>query len=57
MNTGTSVPRDEVAWPEVGGRVSRLPRTHVEVDERSEVTPYGGLAIATAVLRRFKVAE
>jgi hypothetical protein len=29
----------------------------VEVDERSEVTPYGGLAIATAFLRRFKVAE
>ncbi|HSR96401.1 MAG TPA: transposase [Kofleriaceae bacterium] len=26
-------------------------------DERSEVTPYGGLAIATAFLRRFKVAE
>jgi hypothetical protein len=57
LNTGTSVPRDELAWPEVGGRVSRLPRTHVEVDERSEVTPYGGLAIATALLRRFKVAE
>jgi hypothetical protein len=29
----------------------------VEVDERSEVTPYGGLAVATAFLRRFKVAE
>jgi DDE family transposase len=57
VNTGTSVPTDELAWPEVGGRVSRLPRTHVEVDERSEVTPYGGLAIATAFLRRFKVAE
>lgn len=57
MNTGTSVPRDELAWPEVGGRVSRLPRTHVEVDERSEVTPYGGFALATAFLRRFKVAE
>jgi hypothetical protein len=57
VNTGTSVPSDELAWPEVGGRVSRLPRTHVEVDERSEVTPYGGLAIATAFLRRFKVAE
>jgi len=57
VNTGTAVPRDELAWPEIGGRVSRLPRTHVEVDERSEVTPYGGLAIATAFLRRFKVAE
>jgi Transposase DDE domain group 1 len=29
----------------------------VEVDERSEVTPYGGLTLATAFLRRFKVAE
>jgi DDE family transposase len=57
VNTGTSVPRDELAWPETGGRVSRLPRTHLEVDERSEVTPYGGLVIATAFLRRFKVAE
>lgn len=57
MNTGTAVPRDELAWPEIGGRVTRLPRTHVEVDERSEVTPYGGLAVATAFLRRFKVAE
>ena len=57
MNTGTAVPRDKLAWPEIGGRVTRLPRTHVEVDERSEVTPYGGLAVATAFLRRFKVAE
>ena len=37
--------------------MSRLPRTPCRVDERSEVTPYGGLAIATAFLRRFKVAE
>ena len=57
VNTGTAVPKDELPWPEIGGRVSRLPRTQVEVDERSEVTPYGGLAIATAFLRRFKVAE
>jgi hypothetical protein len=57
VNTGTSVPKDELPWPEVAGRMMRLPRTHLEVDERSEVTPYGGLAIATAFLRRFKVAE
>jgi hypothetical protein len=57
VNTGTAVPRDELPWPEVAGRVFRLPRTHVEVDERSEVTPYGGLAVATAFLRRFKVAD
>lgn len=57
MNTGTAISRDDLPWPEVAGRVTRLPRTHVEVDERSEVTPYGGLAIAAAFLRRFKVAE
>ena len=57
VNSGTAISRDDLPWPEVAGRVSRLPRTHVEVDERSEVTPYGGLAIATAFLRRFKVAE
>jgi Transposase DDE domain group 1 len=57
VNTGTAISRDDLPWPEVAGRVTRLPRTHVEVDERSEVTPYGGLAIATAFLRRFKVAE
>lgn len=57
VNTGTAISREDLPWPEVAGRVTRLPRTHVEVDERSEVTPYGGLAIATAFLRRFKVAE
>ena len=57
VNSGTAISRDDLPWPEVAGRVTRLPRTHVEVDERSEVTPYGGLAIATAFLRRFKVAE
>lgn len=57
VNTGTAVRRDELRWPEVAGPVFRMPRTHVEVDERSEVTPYGGLAVATAFLRRFKVAD
>jgi hypothetical protein len=57
VNAGTAVPKDELPWPEIGGRVFRLPRTHVEVDEHSEVTSYGGLALATAFLRRFKVAE
>jgi hypothetical protein len=57
VNTGTAVPHDEQAWPEIAGRVFRMPRTHVEVDERSEVTPYGGLSVATAFVRRFKVAE
>jgi hypothetical protein len=57
VNTGTAVPRDELPWPETAGRVFRMPRTHVEVDERSEVTPYGGVALATEFIRRFKIAE
>ena len=57
VNTGTAVPKEDLPWPEIGGRVLRLPRTHVEVDKHSEVTSYGGLALATAFLRRFKVAE
>ena len=47
----------ELAWPEKAGRVSRLPKTHVEVDERSEVTAYGGLALFTGLSRRLRVAE
>jgi len=57
VNAGTAVPKDELPWPDVGGRVFRMPRTHVEVDERSEVTPYGGVALATEFIRRFKIAE
>jgi Transposase DDE domain group 1 len=57
VNTGTAVPPAELPWPTTGGRVLRLPRTHVEVDQRSEVTPYGGLALATEFVRRFKVAQ
>ena len=57
VNTGTSVPEDELPWPEISGPVIRAPKLHVEVDERSEVTPYGGLDLMLAFLRRFKVAE
>jgi hypothetical protein len=57
LNTGTGIAEDELAWPETSGRVTRLPRLHLEVAERSTVTPYGGLALATAFLRRFRVAE
>jgi hypothetical protein len=35
----------------------RLPKTEVEVEARSEVTPYGGLALFAALARRFRVAE
>ena len=35
----------------------RLPTLHLEVDPRSEVTPYGGLALVVPFVRRFKVAQ
>jgi len=57
LNTGTGIPDEDLAWPETSGRVTRLPRLHFEVDERSTVTPYGGLALAAAFLKRFRVAQ
>ncbi len=57
LNTGTGIAAEELAWPETSGRVTRLPRLHVEIAERSTVTPYGGLALATALLKRFRVAQ
>jgi hypothetical protein len=57
VNIGTGVPDEELAWPETSGRVMRLPGLHLEVDERSTVTPYGGLALVSAFLKRFRVAQ
>ena len=57
INTGTSVPHDELPWPETSGRVFRLPKTDIEIDQRSEVTPYGGLSLFGAFVRRFQIAE
>jgi hypothetical protein len=37
--------------------VLRLPKTDIEVDQRSDVTPYGGLALFSALARRFRFAE
>ena len=57
VNSGTSVPEDELPWPETYGRVMRMPKLHTEVDSHSEVTPYGGLALVAEFIRRFKVAR
>ena len=57
LNTGTGISEEKLAWPETSGRVTRLPRLRVEVAERSTLTPYGGLALATALLKRFRVAQ
>jgi hypothetical protein len=58
VNTGTSIPKDELPWPEETDRpVAELPKLHVEVDNRSEVTPYGGLALAVQLVFLLKVPE
>lgn len=57
VNTGTAISREELAKPTMRGRVMRLPKSHVEVDKDSSVTPYGGLALVVAFLKRFGVAE
>jgi hypothetical protein len=57
LNTGTGIPEEELVWPETSGRVTRLPGLHLEVAPRSTVTPYGGLALASAFLKRFRVAQ
>ena len=57
VNTGTGIPRDQLPWPETRGRVLRLPRSLVEVDADSVVTPYGGLALAAKFLKDFEVGQ
>jgi hypothetical protein len=57
VNTGTGIAEEDLAWPETSGRVMRLPRLHVEIAPRSTVTPYGGLALAEAFLKHFRVAQ
>lgn len=57
VNAGTSVPQDELPWPDVQGRVLRMPKLHAELDERAPWTPYGGLALFAESCRRLRVAE
>jgi hypothetical protein len=56
VNTGTALSRKELPRPTMNGRVMRLPKHHVEVEEDSHVTPYGGLALVVDFLRQFDVA-
>lgn len=57
VNSGTSVPHDELAWPEHHGPVIRSRTLKVEVDEEAPITPFGGLVLVNQFLRRFKVAR
>ena len=56
VNQGTSVPHQELLWPARRGRVLRHPPLHVG-EERGEVTPYGGLALAASLVRRLQLPQ
>lgn len=58
VNTGTSVFEGELPWPEdTDVPVAGLPKLHVELDDRSQVTPYGGLALAVQLAFELKVPQ
>jgi hypothetical protein len=57
VNSGTSVPPEELPWPEVAGAVMRMPKLHAEVEGRSEVTPYGGLLLFSDMVKRLGIAK
>ena len=58
VNSGTSVPADELPWPERRDRpVARLPKLHVEVDQRTRVTRFGGLSLAAQITRLLKIPQ
>ena len=57
VNFGTAVPHDELPWPDRLDRpVMRMPKLHVETEERATVTRFGGLALFEKFCRRFGVA-
>jgi hypothetical protein len=57
VNSWSSVPHDELPWPESSGTVLRHGKLHVEQDERPDVSSLGGLVLPLAFIRRFKIAR
>jgi len=57
VNDGTSVPHDELPWPEHYGPVIRSQALSLEADTHAPITAFGGLVLVNAFLRRFKVAR
>lgn len=55
VNKDTSVPHDQLPWPDHEGPVLRNHKLHLEHDERPDVTSLGGLVLPLALLRRLKV--
>ncbi len=50
VNQTTSIPRSQLRSPTTSGPVFRHPKLHVS-EERGEATAYGGLSLATGVVR------
>lgn len=57
VNKGTSVPHDELPWPDHDGTVLRHRKLHLEHAVPADVTDLGGLVLPLALLRRIKAAE
>lgn len=57
VNTGTSVPHEDLPWPDRPGTVLSLRKLHLEQDTRPDVTVAGGLVLPLALLRRFEVPQ
>lgn len=57
VNSGTSVPHDELPWPDHTGTVLRHRKLHLENDGRPDVTSLGGLILPLALLRRLGAAK
>jgi|GEM_PF-788318 len=55
VNTGTSVSRNGMKKPAFGRRVFQGPHLHVS-HENGDITPYGGLSLATRLVRQLGLA-
>ena len=61
VNSGTSVPHDELPWPDGWPMRDRPvignPKLQAQTDEDAPITAYGGVMLAADFLRRFGVAK
>ena len=57
VNSGTSIPLDQLNVADVDKPILRLPKLHLELDARLPATCHGGITLLLSVWRRFKVAD
>lgn len=55
VDKGTSVPHDQLPWPDHDGPVLR--NRKLDLDQRPDVTNLGGLVLPLAPLRRLEAAQ